>query len=72
MSLKRIHFSWYWAIWIGLLVVGEAAAVLSGVDRATLSSHVRDWLRHQPLWVWIFFLIFFIWLTIHFTADLRK
>jgi hypothetical protein len=68
---ERWHFSVAWIVWLGLFAVIEAWAIFGSAPRATLSNHIRDWLRHQPTWVWVTFLLFMIWLTVHFVADMR-
>jgi hypothetical protein len=68
---ERWHFTIGWLVWIALFFVLEAWAVFGDAPRATFSNHLRDWLKHQPTWVWTLALIFMLALTWHFLADLK-
>lgn len=69
---ERWHFTVAWLVWIAAFFVIEGWAIFGSVERATLSNHIRSWLRHQPSWVWASALLFMLWLTVHFLGDLKR
>jgi len=76
MSLKQTltqnPFTIAWIGWIALFFIFEGLAVWSDVQRATLSSHIRDWLSGQATWVVIVAWVFMLALTAHFLVDLNR
>ena len=68
---ERWHFTVAWLTWIAAFFVIEGWAIFGSAPRATLSNHIRDWLRHQDTWVIVLAWLFMIALTIHFLIDLK-
>ena len=76
MSLKQTltsnPFTIAWIGWIALFFIFELLAIWSDFPRATLSSHIRDWLRNRDTWVIVLAWLFMLTLTGHFLLDLRR
>lgn len=71
MMAERWHFTVAWITWIVLFGIIEAWAIFGEAPRATLSCHIRDFLRHQPWWVVALGWVLMIALTLHFLVDLK-
>ena len=69
---ERWHFTVAWLVWIALFFVIEGWAIFGKADGATLSNHIRAWLRNRPSWVIVAAGVFMIALTWHFLADLKR
>jgi len=72
MLTERWHFTVAWLVWIGLFFMIEGWAIWGKADHATLTNHIREWLRHQPSWILVSAWIFMIALTLHFLLDLKR
>ena len=71
-GLERGHFTAMWILWVVMFFLIEGLAVITdGPSRATLSSHVRDFMRVAPWRQYVGWLVM-ITLTLHFLWDLNE
>ena len=70
--LTKNPFTIAWLGWVFLFFFIEGMAVWSDVRHATLSSHIREWLKNRDAWVIVMAWLFMIALTLHFLLDLRR
>ena len=70
--LTRNPFTIAWLSWIVMFFFIEGMAIWSDVSGATLSSHIRDWLRNRDTWVIVLAWIFMLALTAHYLVDLKR